>query len=96
MGIESPIPFELRKSENGSSVENGMNFAYGGTGVFNTTVNEPNMTVQINYFEQQLEQNVFTKDDLNSSIALVSLAGNDYDYDASIIKNDIKFDQVSR
>lgn len=95
MGIESPIPFELRKSENGSSVENGMNFAYGGTGVFNTTVNEPNMTVQINYFEQQLEQNVFTKDDLNSSIALVCLAGNDYDYDASIIKNDIKFVQVS-
>ena len=55
-----------------------MNFAFGGTGVFNTMEKEPNMSVQINFFEQLVEQKIFTKRDLNSSIALVSLAGNDY------------------
>ncbi|XP_031268398.1 GDSL esterase/lipase At5g03610-like [Pistacia vera] len=87
LGMKSPIPFEMRKSENGSNLQHGMNFAYGGTGVFNTMANEPNMTVQINNFQQQLEENVFTKHDLNSSIALVSLAGNDYL--TYIMKNDI-------
>ncbi|THG04980.1 hypothetical protein TEA_018981 [Camellia sinensis var. sinensis] len=56
----------------------GINFAYGGTGVFNTLAKEPNMTTQINFFQQLLEEKVYTKHDLNSSIALVSLGGNDY------------------
>lgn len=55
-----------------------MNFAHGGTGVFNTLVDEPNMTTQVKFFQQLLEEKVFTKHDLNSSVALVSLAGNDY------------------
>lgn len=56
-----------------------MNFAYGGTGVFNTFVNQPNMTTQINYFQQLIqEEEVYTKKEMSSSIALVSVAGNDY------------------
>ena len=55
-----------------------MNFAYGGTGVFNTLVDGANMTTQIDTFEELIQQNVYTKTDLESSVALVSAAGNDY------------------
>lgn len=55
-----------------------MNFAYGGTGVFNTINGGPNMTTQINDFQQLIQQRVFTKRDLRSSVAHVSAAGNDY------------------
>jgi hypothetical protein len=55
-----------------------MNFAFGGTGVFDTFINAPNMATQIDFFQQLLEEKVYTKQDLNSSIVLVSLAGNDY------------------
>jgi hypothetical protein len=62
-----------------SKLRFGMNFAYGGTGVFETLlINGPNMTTQINLFEKQLEEEVYSESDLNSSVALVSLAGNDY------------------
>jgi hypothetical protein len=36
------------------------------------------MATQIDFFQQLLEEKVYTKQDLNSSIVLVSLAGNDY------------------
>ncbi|ONI21677.1 hypothetical protein PRUPE_2G080400 [Prunus persica] len=57
-----------------------MNFAYGGTGVFDTVFGGPNLTTQIDFFQQLLEQKLYsTKNDVvNSSIALVSVAGNDY------------------
>lgn len=77
LGIPSPVPYELRKIGD-QQLQYGMNFAYGGTGVFNTLASEPNMTTQINSFQRQLEDEVYTKRDLNSSIALVSVAGNDY------------------
>lgn len=55
-----------------------MNFAYGGTGVFETLVQSPNMTTQIDFFEQLIKDGVYTPTDLMSSMALVSVAGNDY------------------
>ncbi|XP_061374314.1 GDSL esterase/lipase At5g03610-like [Gastrolobium bilobum] len=73
--VESPTPYALRNS---SEVEYGMNFAYGGTGIFDTLVDGPNMTVQIDSFEKLIQQNVYTKLDLASSVALVNAAGNDY------------------
>nr|GME17441.1 GDSL esterase/lipase At5g03610-like [Ipomoea batatas] len=83
LGIRSPVPYRWRKF--GGKIEgDGMNFAYGGTGVFSTMVSKPNMTTQINFFQQMVEENVYTKQDLSSSIALVSVAGNDY---ATVAKN---------
>nr|GMC61590.1 GDSL esterase/lipase At5g03610-like [Ipomoea batatas] len=77
MGIRSPVPY--REWKLGLNLQkNGMNFAYGGTGVFNTTSGGPNMTAQINDFQQLIQQRVFTKRDLTSSVAHVSAAGNDY------------------
>ncbi|XP_050153490.1 GDSL esterase/lipase At5g03610-like isoform X1 [Malus sylvestris] len=80
LGIRSPLPYALRKYAKKSKLENGMNFAYGGTGVFDTLVSGPNLTTQIGFFQQLLEQEkVYDKRDLiKSSVALVSVAGNDY------------------
>jgi len=73
--IETPTPYALRNS---STLQYGINFAYGGTGVFQTLTNGPNMTVQIDSLENLIKQNVYTKQDLQSSVALVVASGNDY------------------
>ncbi|GAU23539.1 hypothetical protein TSUD_40170 [Trifolium subterraneum] len=74
MKIESPAT--LHSIMFGSSESKyGVNFAVGGTGVYDTMVHGPNMTTQIDYFEELLRQNLYTKTDLESSIALVSVAG---------------------
>ncbi|KAI3816866.1 hypothetical protein L1987_10650 [Smallanthus sonchifolius] len=77
LGTKSPITYRGWKSGEKKSIKYGMNFAYGGTGVFNTLVNQPNMTTQIDYFQQFAQQKQGLQ--LNSSsIAIISLAGNDY------------------
>ncbi|KAI8010546.1 GDSL esterase/lipase [Camellia lanceoleosa] len=53
-------------------------FCLWGTGVFSTMIPLPNMATQINYFQQLVEKKVHTQNDLDSSIALISLAGNNY------------------
>ncbi|XP_019433739.1 PREDICTED: GDSL esterase/lipase At5g03610-like [Lupinus angustifolius] len=73
--IETPTPYALKNSSN---LQNGMNFAYGGTGIFKTMVDGPNLTVQIDSFEQLIKQNVYSKSDVESSIVLVNTGGNDY------------------
>ncbi|KAJ9684870.1 hypothetical protein PVL29_017047 [Vitis rotundifolia] len=75
MGIKSPIPYRYR---NLRLIKYGMNFAYGGTGVFDTLVAAPNITKQIDLFEQLLQEKIYTRDDLKFSTALVSVSGNDY------------------
>ncbi|KAB1221298.1 hypothetical protein CJ030_MR2G005657 [Morella rubra] len=56
-----------------------MNFAYGGTGVFDTVYHlGPNLTNQIDIFETLIRKSVFNISDLESSISLVSVVGNDY------------------
>ncbi|XP_019430987.1 PREDICTED: GDSL esterase/lipase At5g03610-like [Lupinus angustifolius] len=72
---ETPIPYALKNSSN---LQNGMNFAFGGTGVFQTKVDGPNLTVQIDSLEQLIKQNVYSKSDVESSIVLVNTCGNDY------------------
>ncbi|KAL9238852.1 hypothetical protein vseg_013224 [Gypsophila vaccaria] len=78
LGVRTPIAYKWRKYKQGRQLENGMNFAYGGTGVFDTIAPYPNMTAQIDIFEQLVNQSVFTSLDLRNSVAHVSLAGNDY------------------
>ncbi|XVE61512.1 hypothetical protein DITRI_Ditri06bG0046300 [Diplodiscus trichospermus] len=77
VGLKTPIAYRWRK-EPGSRLNEGMNFAYGGTGVFDTLVSEPNMTTQIGFLRQLLTDSVYTKTNLTTSVALVTLAGNDY------------------
>jgi hypothetical protein len=73
--IKSPAPYSLKSSW---KLQYGINFAYGGAGVFDTLIDGPNMTIQIDLFEKLIQQNGYSKSDLESSLALVSAAGNDY------------------
>ncbi|XP_059428049.1 GDSL esterase/lipase At5g03610-like [Corylus avellana] len=77
MGSRSPIPYRWRKLGIPLLIY-GMNFAYGGTGVFPTLNPGPNMTTQIDFFQNLITDNVFNISDLHSSLTLVTLAGNDY------------------
>ncbi|KAK4833712.1 hypothetical protein QYF36_009897 [Acer negundo] len=78
VGIKSPITYKLRRV-GGEYLSNGMNFAYGGTGVFEITSPLPNMTTQIGYFEQLIKEEVYNLLEIRqSSAAILVLSGNDY------------------
>ncbi|KAG8647069.1 GDSL esterase/lipase At5g03610 [Manihot esculenta] len=77
IGVKSPIPYRWRNFAV-NRLKYGMNFAYGGTGVFDTLVPEPNMTTQIDFLQQLIKDKVYNYFDLQSSVALVSVSGNDY------------------
>ncbi|XP_022144802.1 GDSL esterase/lipase At5g03610-like [Momordica charantia] len=77
LGVKSPIPYKWRKV-GFRQLKNGMNFAYGGTGVFDTFILSPNMSTQIDFLQQLIDESTYTSQDLQSSVALISLAGNDY------------------
>ncbi|WMV44479.1 hypothetical protein MTR67_037864 [Solanum verrucosum] len=78
LGLKSPVPYRWMKYAT-NRLRNGINFAYGGTGVFNTTVPEPNMTTQIDFFQKLMAESVYTRADIEQySLFLLSLAGNDY------------------
>ncbi|KAL0302146.1 UNVERIFIED_CONTAM: GDSL esterase/lipase [Sesamum calycinum] len=74
LGIRSPFPYRQLKNLNTDTdtIQYGINFAHGGTGVFQTLqVDQPNMTTQIDFFQQLVDKNVYTSQELSSSIALV-------------------------
>lgn len=77
MGIKSPLPYQWRKYGQ-SKLQHGLNFAYGGTGVFDTGNLQPNLSTQIGFLEQLVKESVYTKRDLQTSLALVAVSGNDY------------------
>ncbi|CAA7060020.1 unnamed protein product [Microthlaspi erraticum] len=80
LGIKSPIPYTWKNYAGKQRLLYGMNYAYGGTGVFKTFNNPlPNMTTQIDYFQKVLAAgNIYSTSNLHSSLAFVSVAGNDY------------------
>ncbi|KAL8140549.1 hypothetical protein V2J09_006570 [Rumex salicifolius] len=83
LGLKSPIPYSWRK-EAPLKAKHGVNFAFGGTGVTNTSATIvaglPNMTSQIDLFHQMLSGNdvVHIEPNLSDAIAYVSVVGNDY------------------
>ncbi|CAK9320158.1 unnamed protein product [Citrullus colocynthis] len=82
LGVKSPIPYSIRDKVGLKRLkESGINFAFGGTGVFDTSVPLPNMTTQIDFFQQfRLVESVVTNGDARHSVALVSVSGNDYSF----------------
>ncbi|XP_028782333.1 GDSL esterase/lipase At5g03610-like [Neltuma alba] len=78
LGMKAPVAYRMRKMMMEKNTEKGMNFAFGGAGVFDTDNGAPNVSTQIDYLEQLMKHKVFTSADLTNSMALVSLAGNDY------------------
>ncbi|XP_038883594.1 GDSL esterase/lipase At5g03610-like [Benincasa hispida] len=82
LGVKSPIPFSIRSEVGVERLkESGINFAFGGTGVFDTSVPLPNMTTQIDFFQHLRHvESVFSNGDAQHSVALVSVSGNDYSF----------------
>ncbi|KAL3533827.1 hypothetical protein ACH5RR_007348 [Cinchona calisaya] len=76
-GLETPIAHRFINGTK-EQVLYGVNFAYGGTGVFDTGNGNPDMTSQIDLLKKLLMDSVITKADLESSLCLLSVAGNDY------------------
>ncbi|CAI9092999.1 OLC1v1028394C2 [Oldenlandia corymbosa var. corymbosa] len=78
LGVKSPVPYRWRRYQK-RHLHNGMNFAFGGAGVFQTVNLRPNLSSQIHYFERLIKQySLYTQRDLEDSLALVTLSGNDY------------------
>ncbi|KAK7278641.1 hypothetical protein RJT34_23675 [Clitoria ternatea] len=86
LGLKSPLPYQFRNVIPTDS-KYGMNFAFGGTGVFNTSSSYPNMTTQIDFFTQLIQEKVYTASDLSNAVALVSVAGNDYYHFMSMVND---------
>lgn len=61
-------------------LKHGLNFAFGGTGVFDTLVGAPNMTTQISLLEDMIRHSIYSTLDVQSAVALVTLSGNDYSF----------------
>ncbi|CAN6452463.1 unnamed protein product [Victoria cruziana] len=77
LGFPSPIPYRLRHLARHKR-RYGMNFAYGGTGVFDTIYPLPNMTTQIDLLEGEIKAGTYRLRQMSSSMAFISLAGDDY------------------
>ncbi|XP_052172325.1 GDSL esterase/lipase At5g03610-like [Diospyros lotus] len=79
LGLRSPVPYKWMKYAPDRLLKYGMNFAHGGTGVFETLSTGPNLTAQIHQLSSLVNNgSVFTTEDLQSALALVTVAGNDY------------------
>ncbi|GMH23168.1 hypothetical protein Nepgr_025011 [Nepenthes gracilis] len=79
MKQRTPVAFRRWRNHGAKKLKYGMNFAFGGTGVFDIPdAPYPNMTTQIALFERMLHHNVYTSSDIENSIALITVSGNDY------------------
>ncbi|GMH10225.1 hypothetical protein Nepgr_012066 [Nepenthes gracilis] len=78
-GIPSPVAYEERES---GTTEYGVNFAFGGAGVFKTLFPVPNITGQIDLLQQLIDdkQTPYSQTDLLTSLAVVFVSGDDYIY----------------
>nr|GMD46093.1 GDSL esterase/lipase At5g03610-like [Ipomoea batatas] len=78
LGVKSPTPFRWMNHAQ-RRLQYGMNFAFGGTGVFDTFIPAGlNMTTQIGFLQKLIDDSVYTNSDLQSSMALLTVCGNDY------------------
>ncbi|XP_031397295.1 GDSL esterase/lipase At5g03610 isoform X1 [Punica granatum] len=76
LGLKSPVAYRWRNVVPPQSLKYGVNFATGGTGVFDTLTAGPNMSRQTDFFQKLLS--TYRSEELQSSVALVVLSGNDY------------------
>ncbi|XP_006653827.1 GDSL esterase/lipase At5g03610-like [Oryza brachyantha] len=72
---EAPPTYKRR----GSYVHpHGMNFAAGGAGVFSVPTGAPTLDKQVDHFRDLVQDGTITRGNLENSIALVAISGNDY------------------
>ncbi|CAK7325371.1 unnamed protein product [Dovyalis caffra] len=78
--IKTPVNYAQKEEVSKSELRGGMNFAFAGSGVLDVSFSPFPLKMQVDKFREQIEQNVYTKIDLENSVALVSYTGNDYMY----------------
>ncbi|KAJ6892511.1 hypothetical protein NC651_025649 [Populus alba x Populus x berolinensis] len=88
--IRAPVLYAQRDKASRSELQDGMNFARGGSGVLEVSFNNYSMTRQVCDFKEQIAREVYTKADLENSIALVCYTGNDYIYKSRSQKGTMK------
>ena len=79
----SPLPYRvfMENEEKGCNSSTGMNFAYGGSGVFYTFGPQyTNLSTQVEQMKEVMmkNSNCFNKDVINTSLVVFTNAGNDY------------------
>ena len=74
------MAYKMRNMVAKKILRGGMNFAVGGAGMFNTYSGIPNVSTQIDHLEDLIKHKVYTSVDLNNSVTLVAVSGNDYGY----------------
>nr|XP_027124432.1 GDSL esterase/lipase At5g03610-like [Coffea arabica] len=77
LGLKSPVPYRTRNAQK-KDLQYGINFAFGGAGVGKTLSSVPNFSTQVDFFEELIKKVVYSKCDLEHSLTLVTLSGNDY------------------
>ncbi|KAH9317111.1 hypothetical protein KI387_018880, partial [Taxus chinensis] len=77
--MTTPVPYNQKESFP-NLVPFGMNFASGGTGIFDTVSGLPNATAQIDQLQAMVRNGVYSRSSLASSLVLVSVSGNDYGF----------------
>ncbi|TVU03383.1 hypothetical protein EJB05_51074 [Eragrostis curvula] len=56
----------------------GMNFAHGGAGVFEVPRKVPTLSQQIGYFKELIDSGIIDKWNIDQSVAMIAISGNDY------------------
>ncbi|KAF7103037.1 hypothetical protein CFC21_104071 [Triticum aestivum] len=78
LGLEEAPPAHAHTAEK-TCDPSGMTFAYGGSGVFDSTSNDvPTLAKQVETFKKMVKDMTITKKQLSGSVALVAFSGNDY------------------
>ncbi|KAL3533829.1 hypothetical protein ACH5RR_007350 [Cinchona calisaya] len=80
-GLEAPTAYRFIKDKDDPHLQYGVNFAYGGTGVFATGdagEGYPDLAGQIDLLKKYLNDSFINKSDLETSLSFLSVNGNDY------------------
>ena len=78
LGIPPPVPYGLlNDSARNMTASKGINFAVAGSGVFDT-YGFPKLGTQVGFFKDILGSQKYGYNNLNHSVALVTVMGNDY------------------
>lgn len=79
LGFEEAPPAHAQTAEKTCDPSD-MTFAYGGSGVFDTTSAQriPNLAKQVDTFKKMVQDGTISEQQLSRSVALVAISGNDY------------------
>ncbi|XP_051211473.1 GDSL esterase/lipase At5g03610-like [Lolium perenne] len=79
LGMNEAPPTYISSGINGNCDNAGMTFAAGGSGVFPVPLGVPTLSDQLDNFERLVASGCITKAQIDASVVLIAVSGNDYD-----------------